>query len=539
MSLIKANFFRSVKFKIAAVYATLLTISFLAVLIVFWLYCRMEFTTLMDQDMAGDVERLSFEYLTGKKLPEGYSFLKRKDIKSVVRDLRAGELPHFVGDIVFENDGNNGLILLGSNNGKLAMVKKMPGKTAEVIEFAIPADSVKKINELNEQLPEPGRQYDYCWMCRSDGSEIIGSTVTEDDMVWLRAIEYKKAGKVRYVTVDAPRHRLRVAYRTLADGKVIAVGRSLHVFDSGAKRIIILYIAVAGGVLLLSLLCSYLIACRLCRGVDAVSAAADAIANGDYSRRVSPRNSGSEIDRMMINFNTMIGNTEKLMDELRTISDNIAHDLRTPLTRMLGRADLAVTGDMSREEYENAFAANVEECRRMLSLINTMLDITRTESGAGKLHLETFDMAKLLEQSVELFSMLTEEKNIRLRFRMPESSVLVCGDRMRLQQMLANLLDNAVKFTPENGEVDVSLQVERDSVTLAVRDNGCGMSEDDLQNVFKRFYRADNSRSLPGNGLGLSLVQAIVKAHNGSIEISSQINEGTVVWVTLPLAECA
>ena len=148
-------------------------------------------------------------------------------------------------------------------------------------------------------------------------------------------------------------------------------------------------------------------------------------------------------------------------------------------------------------------------------------------------------MAKLLEQSVELFSMLTEEKNIRLRFRMPESSVLVCGDRMRLQQMLANLLDNAVKFTPENGEVDVSLQVERDSVTLAVRDNGCGMSEDDLQNVFKRFYRADNSRSLPGNGLGLSLVQAIVKAHNGSIEISSQINEGTVVWVTLPLAECA
>ena len=115
------------------------------------------------------------------------------------------------------------------------------------------------------------------------------------------------------------------------------------------------------------------------------------------------------------------------------------------------------------------------------------------------------------------------------------SPVNFCGDRVKIQQLIANLLDNAIKFTSGGGLVEVGLQLELSSVILSVRDNGCGMSGEELQQVFKRFYRADSSRTLPGNGLGLSLVQAIVNAHNGEIEISSQLNEGTYVWVSLPL----
>ena len=289
-------------------------------------------------------------------------------------------------------------------------------------------------------------------------------------------------------------------------------------------------------VLFLSLICSYLIACRLCRGVDAVSAAADAIAHGgDYSCRVRPHYSGSEVDNMLVNFNTMLGNTEKLMDELRTISDNIAHDLRTPLTRMLGRAELAVTGDRSLDNYEKVLAENVDECRRMLSLINTMLDISKTEAGTARLQIESVDVAKLLEQSVELFEMLASRKHIQLKCRLPEMPAIIYGDRMKLQQMIANLLDNAIKFTPEGGFVQVNLQLDSTHVVLNICDNGCGMSETELSQVFKRFFRADSSRSLPGNGLGMSLVQAIVNAHNGTIEISSQEGEGTSVRVSLPL----
>jgi signal transduction histidine kinase len=131
--------------------------------------------------------------------------------------------------------------------------------------------------------------------------------------------------------------------------------------------------------------------------------------------------------------------------------------------------------------------------------------------------------------------MLAEEKKLQLKCRVPEMPVQFSGDRVRIQQMLANLLDNAVKFTPEGGRVDVALQLESSSVVLTVRDNGCGMNEEEVKMVFKRFFRADSSRSMPGNGLGLSLVQAIVNAHNGQIDISSQPGEGTFVRVTLPL----
>ncbi|MBE6380118.1 MAG: HAMP domain-containing histidine kinase [Lentisphaerae bacterium] len=536
MSWIKSPFFRSVKFRIAAVYASLLTVAVIVLFTAFFIYCKQEIYTLMDRDLADNVDRLSYEYLTGSGLPEGFVPVKNKRSRKIAVQARQEIGKDFKTLMTFENEKAQKILVLGTLKDQLKLVLSSPGKSIEIRDIKQVPDSEKNIAELTREKPENGRQYDYFWLYSADGRELFGSSVGSSDSEWIRKLKYKTGrNKVCYSIADAPRHRLRVAYRSLPDGKIMAAARSLHDFDSGIERLLIIYLSIAGGVLVLSFVCSYLIACRLCRGVDAVSAAANAVAEGDYTRRVKPRNSGSEIDRMMKNFNTMIGNTEKLMDELRTISDNIAHDLRTPLTRMLGRAELAVTGDMSREDYENAFAANAEECRRMLALINTMLDITRTESGTGQLHWEEFDLAKVLDQAIELFGMLAEQKNLSLSCRLPEMPVILQGDRMRLQQLIANLLDNAIKFTPENGRVDVSLQLESSNAILTVRDNGCGMSKEELEQVFKRFYRADSSRSLPGNGLGLSLVQAIVNAHKGSIEISSEPAEGTVVWVKLPL----
>jgi len=536
MRWIKAPFLRSVKFKIAAVYAALLTMSFLVLCVVFAIYSRVEIYTLVDRDLGNSVERLSYEYITGGVLPSEYGAVDSKRARYVGNLVRRDLNQDFRCEIVFENLNTKSFILIGQCGNELMKLQLQPGKAPIAEKFVRPAGSEKKIDEFVIALPSRGRQYEYFWMCDTAGKNVFGSGIKTEDHNWIDDVEYKQGSpKVRFDSVSDRRHRLRVAYRTLPDMRVLAVARSLHDFDSGIERMLIVYLAIAGGVLLVSFVCSYLIACRLCRGVEAVSAAADAIANGDYSRRVVPHNSGSEIDRMMINFNTMIGNTEKLMEELRTISDNIAHDLRTPLTRMLGRAELTVTGEMSREDYENAFAANVEECRRMLTLINTMLDITRTESGTDKLQMEKFDQVKLLDQTVGLFGMLADQKQISLKCRVPEMPVIFYGDRIKIQQLIANLLDNAVKFTGSGGMVEVGLQLEHSSVTLSVRDSGCGMNEQELQQVFKRFYRADSSRTLPGNGLGLSLVQAIVTAHNGTVEISSQTNEGTFVWVKLPL----
>jgi len=230
-----------------------------------------------------------------------------------------------------------------------------------------------------------------------------------------------------------------------------------------------------------------------------------------------------------------VENTEKLMGELRTISDDIAHDLRTPLTRMLTCAEVTFSGPQELAAYRDAMADNAEECRRMLILINTMLEISRTESGTVPIRKESFDMTELLRHSIELFQMEAEQKQQTFTADLPSAPIPFYGDRMKIQQMIANLLDNALKFTPSGGAVTVKLFITDGYLNFSVKDTGCGISETDQKNVFKRFYRADTSRNRPGNGLGLSLVQAIVHAHGGVIELHSSSGEGSTFSVRFSL----
>ena len=230
----------------------------------------------------------------------------------------------------------------------------------------------------------------------------------------------------------------------------------------------------------------------------------------------------------------MVDNTEKLMTELRTISDNIAHDLRTPLTRMLACAEVTFSGKQSLSCYRNALADNAEECRRMLTLINTMLEISRTESGTDLIKPEQFDVAGLMRHCVELFQMAAEQKALTISARIPSEAVSFFGDRIKIQQMFGNLIDNAVKFTPAGGEIDIALTIDETKLTFFVADTGVGISDVDKGKIFKRFYRADDSRNQPGNGLGLSLVQAIVQAHGGTVELESVTGKGSRFTVVLP-----
>ncbi len=201
---------------------------------------------------------------------------------------------------------------------------------------------------------------------------------------------------------------------------------------------------------------------------------------------------------------------------------------------MLGRAEITVSGNPTLENCLNTLGDNAEECRGMLSLINRMLDISKTESGTAVLHKKTFDLTLLLQRSAEVFSMVTEQKKQKLVIELPPGPVLFFADPVKIQQMAANLLDNAVKFTPEGGVIRISLTQTGDEICFAVADSGCGIPAEEQKNVFKRFYRADSSRHLPGNGLGLALVHAIVHAHRGSIELDSTPGHGSVFTIRFP-----
>ena len=222
----------------------------------------------------------------------------------------------------------------------------------------------------------------------------------------------------------------------------------------------------------------------------------------------------------------------KAMQELHDLSDDIAHDLRTPLARMHAQAELAAMGDVSAQELAAGVA---EETTSMLELINTMLDLSQTGARIERSPRTDVDLAAVVRQMTEFYASVAEDKRVAFILDIPDGEIVRSAHKAKLQQMVGNLLDNAVKFTPAGGTVSVTLSKEPETglARLAVSDTGIGISEADQANLFKRFWRSDASRSLPGNGLGLAVVKAIVTSYGGSVTCTSRPGVGTTFVVKL------
>ena len=222
----------------------------------------------------------------------------------------------------------------------------------------------------------------------------------------------------------------------------------------------------------------------------------------------------------------------KAMQELHDLSDDIAHDLRTPLARMHAQAELAAMGDVSAAELAAGVA---EETSSMLELINTMLDLSQTGARIERSPRMDVDLAAIVRQMTEFYASVAEDKGVAFVLDLPDGEIVRSAHKAKLQQLVGNLLDNAVKFTPAGGTVSVTLTKEPETglARLAVSDTGIGISDEDKPNLFKRFWRSDASRSLPGNGLGLAVVKAIVTSYGGSVTCTSRPGVGTTFVVKL------
>jgi heavy metal sensor kinase len=335
------------------------------------------------------------------------------------------------------------------------------------------------------------------------------------------------------IAIPDRKEKVRILYAMLSPSIILQVGEAMESYSrflDGFKRIFIitmtLLIFVAAGI-------GWFMARRAVSGVEAVTRTAQRISEGTLEDRVPVKIQGDEIDQLAITFNQMLDRIQTLLTEIKEMSENLAHDLRSPITRIRGIAEVTLTNGKSLSEYESMAANTIEECDRLLDMINTMLMISKTESGVDKLSREEIDLAGLVRQACDLFEPSAEDKGVTLGCNVPVRSLLV-GDSRMIQRMLSNLLDNAIKYTPSGGTVTVSVSEDDTQVIISVKDTGCGISPSDLPRVFERFYRSDQSRSQSGIGLGLSLARAIARAHGGEITATSAPNQGSTFTVTLP-----
>ncbi len=326
----------------------------------------------------------------------------------------------------------------------------------------------------------------------------------------------------------------RIIRFPIRDGVTGVIGCNLSNLYESLSLFILISFTVMSAVLLPGTFAGWLIAGRFVAGIRRVSNAALQIAQGDFSQRVAPGNEGAEIDQLVAAFNKMSENTENLLTELKNVSDNVAHDLRTPLTRIRTIAEITISGPQTLEAYREAIIDVAEDCNDMIGMINAMLEITRIETHIAPLKTETFDFCGQLRQAYELFQFQAEDKNLTFELHLPEEPVMLNADKLKIQRLTSNLLDNAIKFTPENGRVSLKLETVPGEIHLIVSDTGCGIPDEAKAHVFKRFYRSDKSRTMPGNGLGLSMVQAIVQVHKGRIEIQDTEGGGTTFLVIFP-----
>jgi signal transduction histidine kinase len=336
--------------------------------------------------------------------------------------------------------------------------------------------------------------------------------------------------------VNQVRHTARAFHVNLAGGYELLVGRDVE--EQRAFRNVILN-ALYWGIglaLALGLGGGFLMSRNFLRRVDAITEASRSIMAGDLSQRMPITGSKDELDRLAGSLNEMLSQIERLMAGMKEVSSNVAHDLKTPLTRLRARAEAALRS-ASNDEHRSALQQTISESDKLLQTFNALLSIAKAESGQAREGLESIDASEVLGDVAELYEPLLEDTGGSLAIG--ELPILpVRADRQLLSQALSNVIDNAMKYgaSKDGKSIDVTLRaaIETGSAVITISDAGQGISEENRERVLERFVRLDESRSKPGNGLGLSLVASVMKLHGGSIEFADA-GPGLKVILKLPI----
>lgn len=352
------------------------------------------------------------------------------------------------------------------------------------------------------------------------GAFDVSSLPGGPNAIWSQVRASDRNAILEVATIDVGGALLQVGKTSESRDQLLSNFRRVLIIGAGAA----LLIGMAGGMFLTR---STLKPLRNLR--DAVRRI---LQTGQTDDRVPVYGTDDAVDELSGLFNAMLARITTLIHGMRNALDHVAHDLRTPMTRLRVTAESALaTNDPAR--YREALSDCLEESDRVLSMLTTLMDISEAETGTMKLHVSQVDVGQLITETAELYEDTADEAGVALSTSAPPN-LLIQADRDRLRQALANLVDNAIKYTPRGGRVEITATRDPEAIAIRVSDTGAGISDQDLPRIFDRLYRGDQSRATRGLGLGLSLVRAYIEAQGGTISVTSQPGSGSTFTISLP-----
>ncbi len=399
-------------------------------------------------------------------------------------------------------------------------------------------DAVQK-----EIAARSGRTGFFIRLADRSGATILSSGISDFEDYDLRQIETLKGQGGGWLTLGEKHEdhgfhlpfgeeTLEVAVLQQEDGTVLQIGKSSEDRSDLEQRILFIF-----GMIMIPLLLAVaaFLSNRALHPLRAMIATVESIQAGKLSSRVPTSGTGDELDELAHLFNAMLERIEKLIKAMQDSLDNVAHDLRTPLTRLRATAETAFQSNGSAESYREALADCMEESEQILSMLETLMDISESQAGRMLLHPEKVSVSKLIEDTIDLYRYVAEDRGLLIEGSCPDD-LFVTVDPRRFRQALANLVDNAVKYTESGGRVVLEGRQTDQEALIAVIDTGAGIPSHELPRIWERLYRSDNAQAKKGIGLGLSLVRAIIQSHGGIIEATSELDQGSIFTIHIPLS---
>jgi signal transduction histidine kinase len=389
------------------------------------------------------------------------------------------------------------------------------------------------VSQREEHGLEEGRYY---LLVGPDGARIAGNL-----SAWPPDSDISYDGKVHSVWVEddiIPGKQYQddaywpVIAQELPDGSRLLLARSVRQAEDLQELTLYLMAFILAVAVLLALAMGATLGRAILGRMDTISRAAGEIMAGDLSRRVPASGRNDEFDALADRLNSMLDRIQQLIKGIREVTDNVAHDLRSPLSRLRNRLEVALLEDRSDAEYRQAIGKTIEDTESLIKTFNTMLDIAQLDSGNNRKQWGRVDLNTLASDLGELYKPVAEMKGQEFSLETGEPAEIT-GSRDLLAQAIGNLLDNAIKYTPEGGTILLRVKRLEDAIEVMVRDSGPGIPAAEREHVLERFVRLENSRHTPGNGLGLSLVNAVAGLHGAELVLDDN-RPGLIVTLRLP-----